>query len=224
MNKHVSTGPRSAEGKARSSMNALKSGIYSKSLVIPGEKSADLQDLVEEYYRRFQPAQPEQRDQVDLLIRSTWTLRRLAAAEAQVWIYSMEDASHLSDTAPMGQIFKWCDRVLTRLQRIVNTTQRNYRDTLHELERLQALPTPVAPPPPPEPAPPQPADPEAVKPSAEFVSSTSSAPPSDPDEAASSAPENPPFHKPGAICPFPTQRKKYKTCPRCNSGEEVAPI
>jgi sigma-B regulation protein RsbU (phosphoserine phosphatase) len=33
-----STGPRSAEGKARSSRNALKSGIYSKSLIIPGEE------------------------------------------------------------------------------------------------------------------------------------------------------------------------------------------
>ena len=40
-----STGPRSAEGKARSSMNALKSGIYSKSLTIPGEDPARLDTL-----------------------------------------------------------------------------------------------------------------------------------------------------------------------------------
>ncbi len=191
----VSTGPRSAEGKARSSMNALKSGIYSKSLVIPGEDPDDLDALAEEYYQRFQPAQPEQRDQVDLLIRSTWTLRRLAAAEAQVWIYSMEDASHLSDTAPMGQIFKWCDRVLTRLQRMVNTTQHNYRDALHELERLQSLeivpkpqPSPdvpsagAGPVAVPDPQPPsQPIERATVTPSGEFVSSTSDSPAAEPD-------------------------------------------
>ncbi len=207
------TGPRSAEGKARSSMNALKSGIYSQSLVIPGEDPDDLDALAEEYFQRFQPALPEQRDQVDILVRSTWTLRRLAAAEAQVWIYEMEDASHLSDTAPMGQIFKWCDRVLSRLQRIVNTTQRNYRDALHELERLQSqAPVPPGPVLVPDPAP--------VRPPAEFVSSTSAAPPANPpkplQKAAAPPEKKPPFHKPGAECFFdPLDRSPYRRCPLC---------
>ena len=79
---NASTGPRSAEGKAHSSMNALKSGIYSKSLTIPGEDPAHLDALLQEYVQRFRPTVPEQRDQVDILVRSTWTLRRLAVAEA----------------------------------------------------------------------------------------------------------------------------------------------
>jgi hypothetical protein len=61
---NASTGPRSAAGKARSSMNALKSGIYSKSLIIPGEDPGQLDTLFEEYRQRFQPAVPEQRDLV----------------------------------------------------------------------------------------------------------------------------------------------------------------
>ncbi len=198
-----STGPRSAEGKARSSMNAMKSGIYSKSVVIPGEDRADLDALTEEYYQRFQPGLPEQRDQVDILIRSTWTLRRLAVAEAQVWIYEMDEASHLSEAAPIGHMFTWCDRILTRLHRIVNTTQRNYRDALHELERLQAhAPAAV---PSPQPAP-QPVAPQPVKPPKEFVSSTPAAPP----------PKPLPFHKPGAECYFePLDLRPYRRCPLC---------
>src|ERR1017187_3939326 len=135
----ASTGPRSAEGKARSSMNALKSGIYSKSLTIPGEDPARLDTLLQEYFQRYRPALPEQRDQVDILVRSAWTLRRLAAAEAQVWTYEMDIRCQLHPTAPLGQAFHHGDRTLTRLQRMVNSTQRNFRDALHELERLQAL-------------------------------------------------------------------------------------
>jgi len=124
---NASTGPRSAEGKARSSMNALKSGIYSKSLTIPGENPADLDTLRDEYFQRYRPALPEQRDQVDIIVRSTWTLRRLAVAEAQVWTYSMDARFELSATSPLGHALTFCDKTLTRLHRIVNSTQRNGR-------------------------------------------------------------------------------------------------
>ena len=63
------TGPRSAEGKTCSSMNALKSGIYSQSIVIPGEDPEALSALSAEYHQRCSPAHSEQRDQVDILIR-----------------------------------------------------------------------------------------------------------------------------------------------------------
>jgi len=46
-----STGPRSDEGKARSSMNALKTGIYSKSLILPGEDTAALDALTAEFHQ-----------------------------------------------------------------------------------------------------------------------------------------------------------------------------
>ena len=120
-------------------MNALKSGIYSKSLTIPGENPADLDTLRDEYFQRYHPALPEQRDQVDIIVRSTWTLRRLAVAEAQVWTYSMDARFELDATAPLGHALTFCDKTLTRLHRIVNSTQRNCRDALRELERLQAL-------------------------------------------------------------------------------------
>src|ERR1039457_1633942 len=134
-----STGPRSAEGKARSSMNALKSGIYSKSLIIPGENPAHLDTLLDEYFERYRPAVPEQRDLIDILVRSTWTLRRLGVAEAQVMIHQMDQAYELDRDSPIGHAFSLTDRTLSRLQRMVNSTQRNFRDALRDLQRLQAL-------------------------------------------------------------------------------------
>ena len=222
-----STGPRSAAGKARSSMNALKTGIYANSLIIPGEDPTHLAALTEEYFQRYRPTLPEHRDQVDILVRSTWTLRRLAVAEAQVWIYQIEGADNLSPNAPLGQALHNCDRTLSRLQRIVNGTQRNYRDALHELERIQALPLDTQSPTSPEIAPEnpipnpeippveatQPTETEPVNPSPQFVPSSSTPPPPSPQKA----PENPlPFHIPGSRCPFdPIHPLKWKRCPVC---------
>jgi hypothetical protein len=210
---NASTGPRSAEGKARSSMNALKSGIYSKSETIPGEDPAQLTALTQEYFERYRPDLPEQREQVDVLVRSTWTLRRLAAAEAQVWIYQLDTAYKLNSEAPLGHAFHTCDRTLSRLQRMVNSTQRNYRDALHELERLQAQP-PAAPPPAPAP---QPAETKPANSSKEFVSSSSAPPPSGAPKSAPNAPSKKlPFHLPGSQCSFsPIDQRKYKRCPSC---------
>ena len=57
-NAKKSTGPRSAEGKAASSQNALKTGIDAKSPVIRGEDHATLEALATRYHERFQPATP----------------------------------------------------------------------------------------------------------------------------------------------------------------------
>ncbi|MBZ5617664.1 MAG: hypothetical protein LAQ69_02845 [Acidobacteriia bacterium] len=222
-----STGPRSAAGKARSSMNALKTGIYANSLIIPGEDPAHLATLTEEYFQRYHPTLPAERDQVDILVRSTWTLRRLAVADAQVWTYEMGHAIHLDPNAPLGHTFRICDRTLTRLQRLVNSTQRNYRDALHELERLQTLPLDLEPPPAPEissespvlnPEPPpaespQPPETKPLSPSPQFVPSTSTPPRPAPQKAG----QNPlPFHIPGSRCPFdPIEPLKWKRCPVC---------
>ena len=50
-NAQKSTGPTSVTGKATSSMNALKTGIHAKSLVLPTEILANLQQLIDEYYQ-----------------------------------------------------------------------------------------------------------------------------------------------------------------------------
>ena len=76
-NAQKSTGPTSATGKAVSSMNALKTGIHAKSLVLPSEKLADLEQLIDEYYTSHNPITPAARALVDDLIYGEWLKRRL---------------------------------------------------------------------------------------------------------------------------------------------------
>ena len=44
-NSELSTGPRTEEGKARSSQNSLKHGAFSKSILLPGESQEEFDAL-----------------------------------------------------------------------------------------------------------------------------------------------------------------------------------
>jgi hypothetical protein len=138
LNAQKSTGPRSVEGKAVSSQNALKTGIDAESLIIRGEDGDDLETLTAEYVARFCPQTPEQRHYVDSLIRDDWQLRRLAKADAQIWEYAMSSAFKLDQNAPLGHAFQRADKSFIRLQRRIDSTHRSYKAALHELQRLQA--------------------------------------------------------------------------------------
>jgi uncharacterized protein involved in exopolysaccharide biosynthesis len=146
LNAQKSTGPRSDEGKARSSMNALKTGIDAKTPLIRGEISTALQELTGEYHGRFRPTTPEQRMLVDTLIDCEWLLRRFRAIETQLW----ERVVDIYDIT-LGHIFSERTGEFTRLQRRIDSTQRHYHNALNQLRRLQAEES--APEPDPEPAP-----------------------------------------------------------------------
>ena len=126
LNAQKSTGPRSVEGKARSSMNALQTGIDAQSQLIRGEDPAALEELTAEYQDRFRPTTPEHRMLVDTLIDCEWLLRRLRAVETQLW----EDATHIFDISLGRAYSKKCDE-FTRLQRRIDSTQRHYHTALN---------------------------------------------------------------------------------------------
>ena len=150
LNSQNSTGPRSPEGKSASRMNALKSGIDAKSQVIRGEKAANLETLKTEYHDRFHPTTPEQRMLVDTLIDADWLLRRFRIVEAQLWEEGSLSAFKPNDEITLGQSYCENSNQFTRLQRRIDTAQRNYRNALQELQHLQAENRPL---PDPEPAP-----------------------------------------------------------------------
>jgi hypothetical protein len=50
-------------------MNALKTGIDAKALVLPYENLAHLRQLIEDYYQQHRPASPDARGFVDGLTR-----------------------------------------------------------------------------------------------------------------------------------------------------------
>jgi hypothetical protein len=161
-NAQRSTGPRTPEGKSAASQNALNTGIYAKSMLIRGEKQADLEALIAEFFALHHPAAPDQRALVDTLITNEWLLRRLRAAESQIWERSMSDAAHYSqyhEDSAQGDAFVNYQKTLNVLRRHINTLERSFHRALLDLERLQktrAAHAQAAPPRAPQPAEPKP--------------------------------------------------------------------
>ena len=138
LNATKSTGPRTPEGKARSSMNALKSGINAKAQIIRGEKAVDLESLKADYYDRFHPATPEQRMLVDTLIDCEWLLRRFRVCEAQLWEEGASVCMRPNPEVEVAQGFRNMVDYFAAIQRRIDTAHRNYRNALQELRRLKA--------------------------------------------------------------------------------------
>ena len=178
-NAQKSTGPTSVTGKAASSMNALKTGIHAKSLVLPSEKLADLELLIDEYYQHHDPTSPEARALVDDLIRCEWLQRRLHTAETQLWAFDYKEAWTPDNQYPLGQTASRKSKAFGQLQWRINCTRRASQRALQDLRQLKAeTPTAPTPAPPVEPDPPAlqppalPPSPKATSPQIGFVPST----------------------------------------------------
>ncbi|HUI58346.1 MAG TPA: hypothetical protein VLY04_25410 [Bryobacteraceae bacterium] len=136
LNAQKSTGPRSVEGKAVSSRNALKSGLDAEFQFVLGETRQDFAVLQCEYTQRFQPLAPEERFQVDTLIRCEWMLRRFFRVESHLWEFHALRANH-SEGVQLGEACNTGSTVFMRLQRRITLAERSYKDACQELGRLQ---------------------------------------------------------------------------------------
>ena len=80
-----STGPRTPEGKARSSMNALKHGLTATAALIPGEDPEEFAAFVADVVVDLEADGPVQRDLARRAAILMWKRQRLEHAEAQVF-------------------------------------------------------------------------------------------------------------------------------------------
>ncbi len=128
------TGPKTEEGKARASQNALKTGLYSETEAIGSESRDDYNALIAEHHKHFAPATPQERSLVDALIRYEWLSRRYMAAEAAVWNYSLANA----EVPDIGATYIQHSQTISRASRAFNTARRGYATALKDLEAAQA--------------------------------------------------------------------------------------
>jgi len=140
LNAQKSTGPRSAEGKAASRMNALKSGIDAQSNIIPGENAADLQALADAYYAQCLPSTVHELFFVDILIRNDWQLRRLERVESEMWAYQVQVYFRSIPGLDLGRAYTVRSDESSRLQRRKNDILRSSILARQELKKLKAEP------------------------------------------------------------------------------------
>jgi hypothetical protein len=85
-NAQFSTGPKTPEGKAASSLNATKYGILARQLIVQGEyiqeSSEEFQNFWAEYHEHLAPVGPLEEMLVDQIVAINWRMRRVRAAES----------------------------------------------------------------------------------------------------------------------------------------------
>jgi len=74
-------------------VNALKNRIDAQQPLLPGEDPAALQTLTDEHYSFWNPANPVERDLVNILVRTSRLLRRLDRVEDEIWTSCIGKAS-----------------------------------------------------------------------------------------------------------------------------------
>ena len=144
-----SHGPTSADGLARSSMNALKLGITAKTLVLCNENPQALEDLRQAYYDRFQPFDQAEVDLVDQMVMARWRIRRYVSTETAILDFEIlrqqadVDRQFPGITPPMrcSLAFRKLladDNSLVTISRYEPRLQRAYKLAYETLMQMQA--------------------------------------------------------------------------------------
>jgi hypothetical protein len=144
-NSQFSTGPTSEAGKAKSSLNAVKSGLTGRTVLLPGDDAAFYQTHVSQFIERYAPAGDEERNLVQSLADTEWRLLRIPLLEMGIYavgrlefagLFTNEDEAvrkHLIE----AQVFLAYQRQLNNLS-IQESRLRRQRDkdtaTLRELQ------------------------------------------------------------------------------------------
>ena len=148
-NAQLSTGPRTPDGKAASSLNALKHGLTASLAVIPGEDTALFDQALQAFLDHLQPVGPVETVLVQQIAMASWRLTRLRALETGLFKMRLIDERRsidrdyvdLSFDERLACVFyRECQGrdAFSTLARYESRIERAFYRALHELQRLQA--------------------------------------------------------------------------------------
>jgi len=134
-NAQHSTGPRSPEGKARSSRNALCHGLSSRSALLSSEDRAAYESHCRQFFDEYQPATPTEAQLTQELADTTWRLNRIPALEADL----LHRAAHpASEEAAIAFDIVDAHRTLAMLGLHGSRLSRQFQKALQQLREIQA--------------------------------------------------------------------------------------
>ena len=125
-NAQLSTGPRTPEGKARSSQNAQTHGLNARDLVIRAGEGEEFQLLLASLQADLQPQGALEDDLFGQLLHAAWNLRRVRRLETDL---ARGPHDRLADDA--------CEKAFNRFARHHARFERSYYRALRELSALQ---------------------------------------------------------------------------------------
>jgi hypothetical protein len=81
----LSTGPTSAAGKAKSSLNAVRTGLTGRTVLLPSDDAALYEQHLARFMQQYEPVGDEEQTLVQSLADTQWRLLRIPSLEAGIY-------------------------------------------------------------------------------------------------------------------------------------------
>jgi len=129
----LSTGPRTAPGKQRSSLNALRHGLTARTAVLPTEDPETYQRHIQQFLDEYAPATVTETQLVHEIANTAWRLNRIPFLEAELLSQTPSPQALIQQLATLGL---HGSRLSRQFQKAVDQL-RDIQEERHRLERRQ---------------------------------------------------------------------------------------
>jgi hypothetical protein len=139
-NAQHSTGPKTAEGKKQSSLNALRHGLTGQIVVMPTEDLAAYQQHLKSFTDEYNPAGATEANLVQALADCSWRLNRVAALETNLLTLGIANTgSAIDDAMSIVASLESQSKALSNLSLHSQRLSRQFERTVNQLRDLQKL-------------------------------------------------------------------------------------
>ena len=119
-----STGPRTPEGKAISSMNALKHGFSARNIIIMPGQQDDFRSLESGLLAQVRPEGPLEETLFNQLLRDAWTLHRVELRQVEMATPGIDPLFDPNSEKEFDRIERYHARALSSFHRSMRQLQR----------------------------------------------------------------------------------------------------
>jgi hypothetical protein len=145
-NSQLSRGPVTELGKCRSSMNAIRHGLSSRTVVLPNEDVGRYQSFCQELLASLDPQTPLERELAQTVIDQQWRLNRIRTVEDGMFALQQPDSCPNPDTGSpeadaalaAASSFRQHANAFVNLTVYEQRIHRVQREALKQLKELQA--------------------------------------------------------------------------------------
>ena len=145
-NAKKSTGPRTEEGKRRSSINACRHGLTGRVVVLPEEDLAAYQAFSKELFDSLAPETPVERQYAQTFVDTQWRLNRVRSIEDGMFgLGHFEGTANVPGDHPeilsaltASNVFRQHSQAFVNLGLYEQRLQRQLKESLRQLQEIQA--------------------------------------------------------------------------------------
>jgi hypothetical protein len=144
-NAELSTGPKTPEGKAKSSLNAVKTALTGQTVLLPSDDVAAYESHVQSFIDHYNPATPREKDLVQSIADTTWRMKRIPSLEAAILARGSielkdmfeDQAAELRPQLIAAEVYLRYEKQIHNLHLQEARLFRRFQQECRELEALQ---------------------------------------------------------------------------------------